>query len=63
MLDALTACLAAFVADPAQPLSGPRALIAERNKRHAERERLAEQDRAGRDMRAARRRDIDEERA
>ncbi|WP_372404830.1 condensation domain-containing protein [Streptomyces luteireticuli] len=63
MLDALTACLAAFVADPAQPLSGPRTLLARRNEQHLEQERRADRDAAGRDVRAARRRKTDEERA
>ncbi|WP_274918762.1 condensation domain-containing protein [Streptomyces sp. WZ-12] len=63
MLAALTACLAACVADPTQPLSGPRTALTRQREQHLERERRADRDRAGRDLRAARRRAIDEERA
>ncbi|MFK0289752.1 condensation domain-containing protein [Streptomyces sp. NPDC090442] len=63
MLGALTACLAACVADPAQPVSRPRMVATRQHRQHLERERRADRDRAGRDLRAARRRAIDEERA
>ncbi|MCB5909707.1 condensation domain-containing protein [Streptomyces pinistramenti] len=61
LLEALTACLADFVAAPDRPLSGPRALLARRIAQHAEHKRLTGKDRAGRDLLTARRRAIDEE--
>ncbi|MFE7312367.1 condensation domain-containing protein [Streptomyces sp. NPDC057555] len=63
LLDALTTCLAALVADPAGPLSTPRTLLTRRHAQHLERERRADRARAGRDLKTARRTASDEERA